>query len=61
MGCNDPESAAAEAAQLRAEQHPERTYVGEHNYYTMESSGDIQFTTKKRFKSNVSRFSSLLC
>ncbi len=50
MGCNDPESAAAEAAQLRAEQHPDRTYVGVHNYYTMESSGDIQFTTKKDLK-----------
>ena len=50
MGCNDPESVAAEAAQLRAEQHPDRTYVGEHNYYTMESSGDIQFTTKKDLK-----------
>ncbi|OCH37029.1 TolB family protein [Aliivibrio fischeri] len=50
MGCNDPESAAAEAAQLRAEQHPDRTYVGENNYYTMESSGDIQFTTKKDLK-----------
>nr|VVV05942.1 hypothetical protein AW0309160_03425 [Aliivibrio wodanis] len=50
MGCNDPESVAAEAAQLRAEQHPDRTYVGENNYYTMESSGDIQFTTKKDLK-----------
>ncbi|OCH27541.1 hypothetical protein A6E13_07290 [Aliivibrio fischeri] len=50
MGCNDPESAAAEATQLRAEQHPDRTYVGENNYYTMESSGDIQFTTKKDLK-----------
>ncbi|MDD9180665.1 MULTISPECIES: WD40 repeat domain-containing protein [Aliivibrio] len=50
MGCNDPESAAAEAVQLRAEQHPDRTYVGENNYYTMESSGDIQFTTKKDLK-----------
>ncbi len=50
MGCNDPESVAAEAVQLRAEQHPDRTYVGEHNYYTMESSGDIQFTTKKDLK-----------
>ncbi|MUK79170.1 WD40 repeat domain-containing protein, partial [Aliivibrio fischeri] len=50
MGCNDPESAAAEAAQLRAEQHPDRTYVGENNYYIMESSGDIQFTTKKDLK-----------
>ncbi|MDD9156380.1 WD40 repeat domain-containing protein [Aliivibrio sp. S4TY2] len=50
MGCNDAESVAAEAAQLRAEQHPDRTYVGENNYYTMESSGDIQFTTKKDLK-----------
>ncbi|MDD9156378.1 WD40 repeat domain-containing protein [Aliivibrio sp. S4TY2] len=50
MGCNDPESVAAEAAQLRSEQHPDRTYVGENNYYTMESSGDILFTTKKDLK-----------
>ncbi|MUK26650.1 WD40 repeat domain-containing protein [Aliivibrio fischeri] len=50
MGCNDPESAAAEAAQLRAEQHPERTYVGEHNYYTMESSEHAAFGRKKELK-----------
>ncbi|MGN2670213.1 WD40 repeat domain-containing protein [Aliivibrio fischeri] len=50
MGCNDPESAAAEAAQLRAEQHPERTYVGEHNYYTMESSEHAAFGRKKDLK-----------
>ncbi|OCH09468.1 hypothetical protein [Aliivibrio fischeri] len=50
IGCNDPESAAAEATQLKAEQHPDRTYVGENNYYIMESSGDIQFTTKKDLK-----------
>ncbi len=47
MGCNDPESAAAEAAQLRAEQHPERTYVGVHNYYIMESSEHAAFGRKK--------------
>ncbi|MUK50044.1 WD40 repeat domain-containing protein [Aliivibrio fischeri] len=50
MGCNDPESAAAEAAQLRAEQHPERTYVGEHNYYIMESSEHAEFGRKKDLK-----------
>ncbi|MUJ23884.1 WD40 repeat domain-containing protein [Aliivibrio fischeri] len=50
MGCNDPESAAAEASQLRAEQHPERTYVGEHNYYIMESSEHAAFGRKKELK-----------
>ncbi|OEF12814.1 hypothetical protein [Aliivibrio logei] len=50
MGCNDPESVAAEAAQLRAEQHPDRTYVGENNYYTMNSSEDAAFGRKKELK-----------
>ncbi|MCE4935206.1 WD40 repeat domain-containing protein [Aliivibrio fischeri] len=50
MGCNDPESAAAEASQLRAEQHPDRTYVGEHNYYIMESSEHAAFGRKKELK-----------
>ena len=50
MGCNDPESVAAEAAQLRAEQHPDRTYVGEHNYYIMESSEHAAFGRKKELK-----------
>ncbi|OCH13759.1 hypothetical protein A6E05_05480 [Aliivibrio sp. 1S165] len=50
MGCNDPESAAAEAAQLKAEQHPDRTYVGENNYYTMESSEHAAFGRKKELK-----------
>ncbi|WP_394134652.1 TolB family protein [Aliivibrio fischeri] len=50
MGCNDPESAAAEAAQLKAEQHPERTYVGENNYYIMESSEHAAFGRKKELK-----------
>jgi len=50
MGCNDPESVAAEAAQLRAEQHPDRTYVGENNYYIMESSEHAAFGRKKELK-----------
>ncbi len=50
LGCNDPESAAAEAAQLRAEQHPDRTYVGENNYYIMESSEHAAFGRKKELK-----------
>ncbi|OCH37030.1 hypothetical protein [Aliivibrio fischeri] len=50
MGCNDPESVAAEAAQLRAEQHPDRTYVGVHNYYIMESSEHAAFGRKKELK-----------
>ncbi|GLR73209.1 MULTISPECIES: TolB family protein [Aliivibrio] len=50
LGCNDPESVAAEAAQLRAEQHPDRTYVGEHNYYIMESSEHAAFGRKKELK-----------
>ncbi|WP_375320732.1 WD40 repeat domain-containing protein [Aliivibrio logei] len=50
MGCNDPESVAAEAAQLRAEQHPDRSYVGEHNYYIMESSEHAAFGRKKELK-----------
>ncbi|OCH12513.1 hypothetical protein [Aliivibrio sp. 1S128] len=50
LGCNDPESVAAEAAQLRAEQHPDRTYVGENNYYIMESSEHAAFGRKKELK-----------
>ena len=50
MGCNDPESVAAEATQLRAEQHPDRTYVGEHNYYIIESSEHAAFGRKKELK-----------
>lgn len=50
MGCNDPESVAAEAAQLKVEQHPDRTYVGVHNYYIMESSEHAAFGRKKELK-----------
>ena len=57
MGCtDDPQVVAEKAAQLRAEQHPERTYIGEHNYYTMESSEHIEFASTKKLEVIYQKF-----
>ena len=57
MGCSDdPQAVAEKAAQLRAEQYPDRTYIGEHNYYTMNSSEHIEFASTKKLEVIYQKF-----